>query len=419
MTTTCPDTRSVSAIIPDLKGPASVALEVLGSELHANQYRAVHLAAAYDDELEWLRKGLSNPALGIARRLQLHASTAREWIRIGHSLRYLPAIDAAFRDREVSYAKVRILTRWADPDNERELLQLALDRSADRLTTAIAQLLAEDEDDDARDQRHHESRGLTSFTTGDGMVVIRVVLPPASAKPLLAAVNELVGQIAQIPMEEELVSDQSADNHSVENLPVPSADGSRRRNVAEKPIASTQCGGNASADALDCPSPPSDEALRQRVNGLQRRWPTMCDRHHIPSLAQQRVDALMILFGGLNVAVRTEVVVHVRGDGNTFDDGTPITDSALARQLDGSFIRLLIHDAEQRPINASSRRRHPTTRQKRVVLEAYNHECVDCSSTDLIEFDHNPPYHQTRHTITDELEPRCAPCHRARHRSAA
>ena len=53
----------------------------------------------------------------------------------------------------------------------------------------------------------------------------------------------------------------------------------------------------------------------------------------------------------------------------------------------------------------------------RVALETHNHECVDCQRTDLLELDHNPPFHETKHTITTELEPRCAPCHRARHRN--
>ena len=118
---------------------------------------------------------------------------------------------------------------------------------------------------------------------------------------------------------------------------------------------------------------------------------------------------------GCDVDLTTEVVVHVRGDGTTFDDGTPTTNHAVLRQLDHAFIRVLIHDAERRPINASRRQRHATTRQKRVVMEVHGHECVDCQSTDLLELDHNPAFQQTRHTVVEELEPRCAPCHRARH----
>ena len=133
-----------------------------------------------------------------------------------------------------------------------------------------------------------------------------------------------------------------------------------------------------------------------------------------PSLAQQRADALLALIAGGCANVLTEVVIHVRGDGCTLDDGTPIADSVVARLLSEAFIRVLIHDAERRPINASSRQRHPTDRQKRVVRER-DRQCVDCGSTDLLQYDHYPDYEQSRHTIVDELKIRCAPCHHKRH----
>jgi len=40
---------------------------------------------------------------------------------------------------------------------------------------------------------------------------------------------------------------------------------------------------------------------------------------------------------------------------------------------------------------------------------------VDCGSTNLIQYDHNPDFEQTHHTVIEELEPRCAPCHHKRH----
>lgn len=36
--------------------------------------------------------------------------------------------------------------------------------------------------------------------------------------------------------------------------------------------------------------------------------------------------------------------------------------------------------------------------------------CVDCGRRDLLHFDHVPEYEKTGHTITGELELRCAPC---------
>ncbi len=133
-----------------------------------------------------------------------------------------------------------------------------------------------------------------------------------------------------------------------------------------------------------------------------------------PSLGQQRADALLALILGGGTKVSAEVVIHVRGDGCTLDDGTPIAGSVVERLITDAFLRVLIHDAEGRPINASGRHRHPTTRQKRVVRER-DRACVDCGSTDLLRYDHVPDYAQSRHTVVDELEARCAPCHHKRH----
>lgn len=133
-----------------------------------------------------------------------------------------------------------------------------------------------------------------------------------------------------------------------------------------------------------------------------------------PSLAQQRIDALIELLTSEGGGAQFEVVVHVRGDGCTLDDGTPLTESAVAQLLPASFVRLLIHDAERHPVNASGRQRRPTTRQKRVVKER-DRACVDCGSHDLLEYDHVPAYEVTGRTVVEELELRCAPCHRSRH----
>ena len=136
-----------------------------------------------------------------------------------------------------------------------------------------------------------------------------------------------------------------------------------------------------------------------------------------PSLAQQRADAVVELFRGGGASATAEVLIHVRGDGATLDDGTPVTDSVVSELVDESFVRALIHDAEGRPINASSRQRHPTARQKRVVKER-DRACVDCGSTELLEYDHVPDFEQSQRTLVDELQLRCAVCHRFRHQRA-
>ena len=133
-----------------------------------------------------------------------------------------------------------------------------------------------------------------------------------------------------------------------------------------------------------------------------------------PTLAQQYADAVgAVADAGLDRRSGGptgvfEVVLHVRGDGCTLDDGSPIPGSVVERVAPTGFVRALIHDAEGRPINASSRRRHPTVRQKRVVKERDQH-CVDCGASSLLEYDHVPDYAVSGRTVVQELQLRCAP----------
>jgi len=134
-----------------------------------------------------------------------------------------------------------------------------------------------------------------------------------------------------------------------------------------------------------------------------------------PSVAQQRADALVALVTGGGAVVATEVVIHVRGDGCSFDDGTPVASSVVERLAPDGYLRVMIHDAERRPINASGRHRHPSARQRRVVRER-DRVCVDCGADEFLEFDHVPPYVESHRTVVDELQPRCWRCHHRRHR---
>jgi len=156
-----------------------------------------------------------------------------------------------------------------------------------------------------------------------------------------------------------------------------------------------------------------DAIVRRRLPDRSRDASADASRKRWPSLAQQRADALVELLTGGGADFVTEIVVNVRGDGASYDDGTPIPWSELERIAPESFVRALIHDAAGRPVNASARQRHPTVRQRRVVM-AQHRGCVDCGSTELLEYDHDPPYDESGHTVVAELVPRCGPCHRKR-----
>lgn len=133
------------------------------------------------------------------------------------------------------------------------------------------------------------------------------------------------------------------------------------------------------------------------------------------SLGQQRADALVDAINTGGGAVDTEIIVHVRGDGNTMADGTPISDHDVASLLPDAFVSLLIHDSKRYPIDASPRRRTPIRRQKRVIDERYK-ECASqgCTGTQFLQYDHKVPRARQGPTSLDNLQKLCGPHNRAK-----
>lgn len=302
------------------------------------QYRLVVLAAEFADSSEWV---LESPTAAhwLAAAADVETCTAREWIRIGHKLRALPQIAAAFERGTISYSKVRTLTRYATSENEADLLAIAVDVPASELGRALAVWFTGQADAAELEAHQHALRSVKWRTEADGMVVFTLRLPPLLAGMLIATLTRLV----------------------MRTTPRRDAGGS---------------------------------------------W---------PSTSQQYADAIEeILVDGVG-GVTTELVLHVRSDGATLDDGTPIADTVVERIAPTSFLRALIHDAESNPVDVSNRRRHPTTRQKRFVKER-DQVCRDCGSRELLQYDHNPDHVESGHTLARELELRCAPCHHRRHR---
>jgi len=328
----------------------------IGRLVETHQWRLVHLVADLDRSCEWALDGAATCSHWVAAALDVEVSTAREWLRVGTALNELPVIDDAFSSGRLSYSKVRNITRVANADNAAELCELAERTRAGHLTRAIAAWLGRHEDPDETDRRRQQSRSLRWWLDTDGMVVGSFRLPPSMAAVLIAMIETWV----------------------------------MRFRPERQP--STGSGGDASMDAS---APPS-----------VTEW---------PSLDQQRADALIDLIGNGGGNVTTEVILHLRADSATLNDGTPITGSAVERIAPTSFIRTMIHDAESHPINVSGRHRHPTDRQKRVVRER-DGGCVDCGSTELVEYDHVPDFEASKRTVVEELHVRCPTCHRARHR---
>ncbi|HET8931585.1 MAG TPA: HNH endonuclease, partial [Acidimicrobiales bacterium] len=249
--------------------------------------------------------------------------------------------------------KARVLVSWLTDANATELIAIAETTPAGRLGAAIAAWAHRNDDQELIEQHQREARSCTWRTEGDGTVTLTARLTPAAAGAVCAVID------AQVTRSKPTAAAPDTDN-------------------------------GAPAD----PSQP------------------------FPPLAQQRADALVSLLthpGARSGGVDAEVLVHVRANGNTLTDGTPLSDHTVARMLPDAFVALLIHDAADEPIDASPRRRFPTPRQRRVV-DARQDQCQQpgCGARDFLEYDHIHPYTRGGPTVLDNLQRLCGPHNRAK-----
>jgi hypothetical protein len=137
------------------------------------------------DCAEWL-----NWKCGIAR------VTAQEKVRVARALWTLPQIDAAFACGDLSYSKVRALTRVAGETNETDLLDYALGVTAAQLDAYCSRLRNGDPlDSQTAARRAREGRSLTRHFREDGTGVLTVELPREELELVMQAVDRLASKL--------------------------------------------------------------------------------------------------------------------------------------------------------------------------------------------------------------------------------
>jgi len=153
------------------------------------QERAVqHRLAACLRELD-TRDHLDGKPMRLSRWLHdvfgLTFGTAREKVRTARALGSLPLIDAAFRDGDLSYSKVRALTRIATPENEAVLLDHARRTSAEGVEQIVRSLKQQESLEDV--QALIRSRSLSTHWDETGALIIQGRLTPEQGEVFLKA----------------------------------------------------------------------------------------------------------------------------------------------------------------------------------------------------------------------------------------
>src|SRR5512140_3397955 len=111
----------------------------LAGHLNAATRRWLALIAEFDRRKGWSDSVTQSCAHWLNWQCGLDLGAAREKVRVARALEELPLIAAAMARGELSYAKVRALTRVASPATELDLLSIALHGTASHVEQLVRQ----------------------------------------------------------------------------------------------------------------------------------------------------------------------------------------------------------------------------------------------------------------------------------------
>ncbi len=175
--------------------PTPCALEVELVSLFSQHAALTHLLLtkirAFDESQEWANQGAVSCAHWLNWRVGLGLGAARAKIRTAHALVALPKIDAAFAAGQISYTKVRAITRVATPKTETKLLDVALEATGSQLEKIVR---GWNKIDKAQDAKRDEKRHCDIFFDDDGMCVVSAKLRPEEGEMLMKALEAARGK---------------------------------------------------------------------------------------------------------------------------------------------------------------------------------------------------------------------------------
>jgi len=169
----------------------------LSAHLDAATARLLALIREFDARAGWAT-GFASCAAWLTWRVGLDPGAARERVRVARALGGLPRIAEALARGEISYSRVRALTRVATPETEERLLALARCGTAEHVERVVRGWRRVDRLAEARESaQQHTSRALHVYQDEDGMVTLHGRLEPevgAAFLQALAAAREALYQ---------------------------------------------------------------------------------------------------------------------------------------------------------------------------------------------------------------------------------
>jgi len=164
-------------------------IATLAARIDAATYELLVLIRKFDEEEGW-NCGFLSCAHWLIWRIGLAPNAARERVRVARALGELPLMSGAMKRGELSYSKVRALTRVARPNTEEELVELARAATAAQIERVVRAWRRIDRSvEAAEDELRDASSHVTTHVDENGMFVIRGRLAPEAGEVVMNALK--------------------------------------------------------------------------------------------------------------------------------------------------------------------------------------------------------------------------------------
>jgi hypothetical protein len=164
-------------------------IAVVAAQISAATYQLLTMLHEFDQRDGW-SDGFRSCAHWLSWRTGLAIGPAREKVRVARALAELPKTSDEMHRGEISYSKVRALTRVATPENEEELLDFARAGTASHVERVVRAWRRIDREIEREEEAaRHESRHLHVHAEEDGMYVVRGRLSPEVGAVLMRALE--------------------------------------------------------------------------------------------------------------------------------------------------------------------------------------------------------------------------------------
>ena len=162
----------------------------LCSYLYAAEARLLALIREFDEKNYWHGLGLYSCAHWLNFKCGIGMNAAREKVRVAHALAALPKISGAFERGELSYSKVRAMTRIANEANEDYLMMIARHGTAHHVEKLVAKFrTAERLQDTEIANEQYRNRDVSHYYDHDGCLVIKARLPAEQGALIVKALE--------------------------------------------------------------------------------------------------------------------------------------------------------------------------------------------------------------------------------------